>query len=146
MKHPGFYVEDLRVGATETSSRVVTESDIAKFAEVSGDHNPLHMDEEFARQTRFGSRIAHGMLTASFVSAMLANHLPGPGCIYVSQSLKFKAPVRIDDTVTVRVTITNVRAGRELVTLKTEAFVGETLVLDGEALAHVPSREGLETE
>jgi 3-hydroxybutyryl-CoA dehydratase len=146
MKYPGFYVEDLRVGATETSSRVVTESDIAKFAEVSGDHNPLHMDEEFARQTRFGSRIAHGMLTASFVSAMLANHLPGPGCIYVSQSLRFKAPVRIDDTVTVRVTITNVRAGRELVTLKTEAFVGETLVLDGEALAHVPSREGLETE
>ena len=146
MKHPGFYVEDLRVGATETSSRVVTESDIAKFAEVSGDHNPLHMDEEFARRTRSGSRIAHGMLTASFVSVMLANHLPGPGCIYVSQSLKFKAPVRIDDTVTVRVTIPNVRASRKLVTLKTEALVGETLVLDGEALAHVPSREGLETE
>jgi len=145
MNHPGFYVEDLEVGASASSSRTVSESDITKFAEVSGDFNPVHMDEEFARRTHFGSRIAHGMLTASFVSAMLANQLPGPGCIYVSQSLKFKAPVRIGDTVTTRVTVTNVRTSRKLVTLKTEVFVGDALVLDGEALAHVPSRATPET-
>lgn len=141
MKHPGYYIEDLQVGATHSSSRVVSEVDIQNFAEVSGDFNPLHMDEEFARQTKFGSRIAHGMLTASFVSALLANHLPGPGCTYVSQTLKFKAPVRIGDTVVAHVTVTNLRISRKLVTLKTEVYVGDTLVLGGEALAYVPSRD-----
>lgn len=134
------FLEDLAVGMSDRSSRAVAENDIERFAEVSGDHNPVHMDEEFAAQTQFGSRIAHGMLTVSFISAALANRLPGPGCVYLNQSLSFRAPVRIGDTVTVELVITNIRAIRHRVTLSTVARVGETIVVDGEAVAFVPSR------
>lgn len=140
MEHPGYYIEDLELGATASMSKTVSEADIAGFAEASGDYNPLHMDEAYARQSRFGSRIAHGILTAGFISAVLANELPGPGSTYVSQTLRFKSPVRIGDTVTATATVTRIRMRPGLVTFKTEAFVGETLVLTGEAVAHVPSR------
>ena len=123
-----------------SSSRTVAEDDIVKFAEVSGDHNPLHLDEAFAASTKFEGRVAHGMLTASFISALLGNEFPGPGSIYISQTLKFKAPVRIGDTVKVEVTLTDLRSSRNQATFRTIASVGERVVIDGEAIAHVPSR------
>lgn len=140
MGHPGCYIEELEVGASVSGTRVVTESDIVQFAAVSGDANPLHLDEEFARRSRFGGRIAHGMLTASFISALLANELPGPGSTYLSQTLKFKAPVRIGDRVRIEVTVTSVHPRRRLVQLQTRARVGDAIVIDGEAMALVPSR------
>ena len=123
-----------------SATRTITEDDIVKFAEVSGDHNPLHLDEAFAASTKFGGRVAHGMLTASFISAVFGNKFPGPGCIYISQTLKFKAPVRIGDAVTVEVTLTDLRATRNRATFRTIARVGDKVVIEGEAVAHVPSR------
>jgi 3-hydroxybutyryl-CoA dehydratase len=95
----GYFLEDLQPGMTASYARTVTEADVILFAGVSGDQNPVHLNQEFAEGTRFKGRIAHGMLTASFISTVLGNKLPGPGCIYVSQNLKFKAPVRAGDTV-----------------------------------------------
>ena len=118
----------------------MAEEDITKFAEVSGDYNPLHLDEAFAAGTKFAGRVAHGMLTASFISAVFGNQFPGPGCIYMSQTLKFRAPVRIGDTVMVEVTLTGLRRSRRLATFRTIARVGDKVVIEGEALAHVPSR------
>ena len=138
--YQGCYIEDLSVGMSAAHTRTVSEDDIVKFAEVSGDHNPLHLDEEFARGTQFEGRIAHGMLTASFISAVFGNELPGPGCIYISQSLKFKAPVRIGDTVKAEVTVSEVRASRNRAVFKTVASVGDTVVIDGQAIAYLPSK------
>lgn len=136
----GYFIEDLELGMSATATRTVTEEDIIKFAEVSGDYNPLHLDETFAASTRFEGRVAHGMLTASFISAVFGNQFPGPGCIYRSQTLKFKAPVRIGDTVKVEVTLTALRPSRKLATFRTIARVEDKVVIEGEALAHVPSR------
>ena len=101
----GFYLEDLKVGMSAAYTKTVTDADLVLFAGVSGDINPMHVDQEYARKTMFQGRIAHGMLTASFISAVLGTKLPGPGCIYVSQNLKFKAPVRPGDTVRAKVTV-----------------------------------------
>src|SRR5690606_3961450 len=109
-------------------SKVVTEADIVNYAEVSGDHNPVHIDEAYAATTMFKTRIAHGMLSAGFISALLANRLPGPGTIYLSQSLAFKAPVRIGDEVTATVTIKALDPVRRHVTLDTICAVGEQRV------------------
>ena len=136
----GCFIEDLRVGISASATRTITEADIVRFAEVSGDHNPLHLDEAFAAGTKFGGRVAHGMLTASFISAVFGNQFPGPGCIYISQTLKFKAPVRIGDAVTVDVTLTDLRPTRNRATFRTIARVGDKVVIEGEAIAHVPSR------
>ena len=136
----GCFIEDLEVGMSASATRRVVEEDIIKFAEVSGDHNPLHLDEAFAASTKFEGRVAHGMLTASFISALFGNQFPGPGCIYISQTLKFKAPVRIGDTVKVEVTLTDLRPTRNRATFRTIASVGEKVVIEGEAVAHVPSR------
>ena len=136
----GHYLEDLEVGMTAIHSKTVTEADVVLFAGISGDINPVHLDNDYARDTMFKGRIAHGMLTAGFISTVFGTKLPGPGCIYLSQSLKFKAPVRIGDTVLARVTATNVDQGRGRVTFETTAHVGETLVMDGEAQLLVPKR------
>ena len=136
----GYFLEDLSVGMSAAYSKTVTESDIAKFAEVSGDNNPLHLDEAFAKTTRFKERIAHGMLSAGFISTILGTKLPGPGSIYLSQSLSFTAPVKIGDTVTARAEITDIRRDKKRVTLATTCVVGETVVIQGEALVMVPSR------
>ncbi len=136
----GYFLEDLSVGMSAAYSKTVTESDIAKFAEVSGDNNPLHLDEAFAKTTRFKERIAHGMLSAGFISTILGTKLPGPGSIYLSQSLRFTAPVKIGDTVTARAEITDIRSDKKRVTLATTCVVGETVVIKGEALVMVPSR------
>ena len=97
-KH-GYYFEDLTPGMSTSYTRTVTEKDITQFAEVSGDTNPVHLDEEFAATTRFKKRIAHGMLSGSYISTVVGTKLPGPGCLYVSQTLKFRAPVYIGDKV-----------------------------------------------
>ncbi len=136
----GYFLEDLSVGMSSTYERTVSEADIALFAEVSGDKNPLHLDAEFAKTTRFKERIAHVMLSAGYISAVLGMQLPGPGAIYMSQSLRFMAPVKIGDTVTARAEITGIRADKNRVTLSTTCSVGDTVVIEGEALVMVPSR------
>jgi 3-hydroxybutyryl-CoA dehydratase len=109
----------IRVGDMAESSRTITDADVRVFADLTGDHNPVHLDEQYASGTRFERRIAHGMLTASLISSTLANQLPGAGTVYLSQSLKFIAPVYLDDTVTVRVTVTAIREDKPVATLET---------------------------
>src|SRR5712691_3698784 len=109
-----------QIGARAEYTRTVTDEDIVRFAEVSGDHNPVHLNEEYAATTPFGGRIAHGMLSAAFISTVLGNELPGPGTIYLGQTLKFLAPVRIGDTITASVEVIAVREEKRIVTLRTE--------------------------
>lgn len=136
----GYYFEDLEVGMSEVFAKTVTETDIVMFAGISGDLNPVHINEEFASGTMFKGRIAHGILGASFISTVIGTKLPGPGCIYVSQSLRFKAPVKIGDTVRATCTITNLIPEKKFIELKTQCLVGEKVVIDGEATIMVPSR------
>lgn len=136
----GFYFEELFVGQTAVFGKTVTEADIAAFAGVSGDTNPVHLNEEYAKGTMFKGRIAHGMLSASFISTVFGTKLPGPGCIYVSQSLKFKAPVKIGDTVMARVEVTTLTPEKKFATFKTQCLVGDKVVLDGEATLMVPTK------
>jgi 3-hydroxybutyryl-CoA dehydratase len=125
----------LRVGDTAEFSKTITDEDVQAFADLTGDHNPVHLDDSYASGTRFGRRIAHGMLTASLISSVLANRLPGRGTVYLSQSLKFVAPVYLDDTVTARVTVTGIREDKPIATLETVCVNqrGEPLV-KGEAV------------
>ncbi|MEM8811486.1 MAG: MaoC family dehydratase [Pseudomonadota bacterium] len=134
------YFEDLSLGQKETWSKTVRSSDVVGFAEVSGDRNPIHLSEHFAARTPFRSRIAHGLYTASLISAVLGTRLPGPGAIYLSQTLNFRAPVRIDDTVDVTVEVVELveKGRRARLTCRCEVD-GET-VLDGEAVVKVPGR------
>jgi len=136
----GHYLEDMSVGMTAVYTRTVTEADIVLFCGISGDTNPVHLDHEFAKNTIFKGRIAHGMLTASFISTVLGTKLPGPGCIYVSQNLRFRAPVHIGQTVTARVTVRKVDTVRGRVTVETVCYVDDLLVIDGEAELSVPRR------
>jgi 3-hydroxybutyryl-CoA dehydratase len=136
----GVYFEDLAVGQSASFAKTVTDADIVLFAGISGDTNPVHLDSEYAAGTMFKSRIAHGMLSAGFISTVLGTKLPGPGSIYVSQSLKFKAPVRIGDTVTARVELTSTVPEKKLAVFKTQCLVGGKVVIDGEATIMVPSR------
>lgn len=136
----GYKFEDLSVGQSAAYARTVTEADILMFAGVSGDYNPVHINEELAASTMFGGRIAHGMLSAGFISAVLANHLPGPGTIYLSQTLKFKAPVKPGDTVTATVTVREVNVEKNRVILDTVCTVGGKTVIDGECLMMPPVR------
>jgi 3-hydroxybutyryl-CoA dehydratase len=122
------------IGTRAKRTRTITEDDIVRFAEVSGDHNPLHLDEAYAAQTPFGERVAHGMLTASLISAILGNDLPGPGTIYLGQTLKFLGAVHIGDTLTVSVEVIAVREEKRLLTLRTECINQHgVVVLTGEA-------------
>ena len=136
----GLYFEDLRLGQSAIYARTVTEADIVLFAGISGDTNPVHINEEFASGTMFSGRIAHGMLTASLISTVIGTRLPGPGAIYVSQTLRFKAPVRIGDTVTARATITDLLPEKRRATISTVATVRNKVVLEGEAVVMVPQR------
>lgn len=136
------YIEDLTVGQTASLAKTVTEADIILFAGISTDINSVHLDEEFAKTTAFGGRIAHGMLSASFISAVLGARLPGPGTIYLAQNLKFKAPVRAGDTVTATVTITEIVPEKKRVKLDTVCTVGGKTVIEGDATVMFPSRNG----
>lgn len=136
----GYFYEELETGMSATFSKTVTEADIAAFAGFSGDFNPVHIDEEYARTTMFKGRIAHGMLSAAFISTVFGMRMPGPGCIYVSQALKFKAPVRIGETVTARVEVVGTVPEKKFVTFKTTCSVAGKIVVDGEATLMVPSK------
>ncbi len=136
----GYYFEDLEVGQVGVYGRTVSDADIYTFAGVSGDTNPVHLNDEFAKESRFGQRIAHGMLSASFISTVLGTRMPGPGCIYLSQNLKFLAPVTVGDTVTARVTVAELRPEKKRAVLKTVCTVGDTVIIDGEAMVYVPTR------
>ncbi len=136
----GYFIEDLAEGMSASFAKTITEADITLFVGVSGDTNPLHINEDYAKATRFGGRIAHGMLSAGLISAVLGTRLPGPGAIYMSQTMRFRAPVRPGDTVKATATVTAIDRTKNRVTLACEAHVGDTLVLDGEALIMVPSR------
>ena len=132
---------EFNVGQTEHFERTVTETDIERFGEVSGDDNPIHFDEDWAKATRFKGRIAHGMLSASYISNVIGTRLPGPGAIYMGQTLRFRSPVRIGDTVRATVTVRAIDEERRRLTLDTLCTVGETTVIEGEALVMVPTRE-----
>jgi len=122
------------VGDTAEITKTIEQSDIDAFARVTGDHNPVHVDEEFAKTTRFGKRIAHGMLTASLISAVLANKLPGEGSVYLGQTLQFVAPVFPGDEITARVTVKEVREDKPVVKLETVCVnQREEVVIRGEA-------------
>ncbi len=133
----GYTIGQLSVGMQASFTKQVSNDDIVKFAEVSGDNNPVHLDEEFAKTTRFGGRIAHGMLSAGHISAVLANELPGPGTIYLGQTLAFKAPVKPGDVVVTTVEVKSIEKRR--VTLITLCRVGDTVVIEGEALVMAPA-------
>ena len=136
----GYYLEDLEVGMTAVYARTVTDADIVLFAGISGDTNPLHLSSDFADGTHFEGRVAHGMLTAGFISAVIGTKLPGPGCIYMSQTIRWNAPVRAGDSVLARVTIEDINRDKGRLRLATICSVGEEVVLEGEALVKVPSR------
>ena len=135
------YYEDLEIGMSHESRHTITENDIEMFAEVSGDRNPLHMDEEFAKTTIFKGRIAHGALAASYISGILGNDLPGPGAIFTDLNLQFKRPVRIGDEVTARAEVAEKADRGNRVTLKVKCSVGGRAVVQGEAKVMVPSKE-----
>ena len=135
------YAEDLKVGMSRTHKRIITQNDILLFSKVSGDHNPVHLDEGYARQTVFGSRIAHGMLTASLISAVIGEQLPGHGTVYLSQTLKFMRPVLPGQLVATKVLVTHVEHCSRRVTLDCKSEVDKKEVLVGESLVLAPSRK-----
>ena len=136
----GLYFEDLSVGQSAELTRVASEAVVQAFAELSGDDNPVHLDEGYASQTRFGGRIAHGMLAAAYISAVLGTRLPGPGAIYLNQSLRFRRPVRLGDAVTARATVKALDAERGQATLETVCEVDGRTVVEGEAVVMAPRR------
>jgi 3-hydroxybutyryl-CoA dehydratase len=136
----GYFFEDLWIGMTASVGKTITEADIMLYSAVSTDTNPLHLNEESAAETHFKGRIAHGMLSAGLISAALGTKLPGPGAIYVSQSLRFRAPVRPGDTVTATVEVTALDPERKRASLRTTCFVKGKPVIEGEASVQVPAR------
>lgn len=137
-----FTYDEITIGQRTSYSKLVQELDIQLFAAASGDINPLHLDAEFAAGTRFGERIAHGMLTASFISAALAMKLPGPGCIFMEQSLKFRLPVKIGDEITIELEVTDKGDRRQTLTVDCKAYNQQRkLVLTGTSVVIAPSEK-----
>ena len=138
----GYFFEDLAIGMSADFRRVIGDAEMRLFADLTGDTNPLHFDDEFAERSRFGGRIVHGMCTAALISTVIGTRMPGPGCIYLSQSLRFTAPVRPGDEVVARAVVDRLIPERRRVEFETTCSVGEQTVLAGRALAQVPSRTG----
>ena len=135
----GMTIDQLKVGASAEFTKTISESDVYQYAEITGDKNPVHINSVAAEKTIFKGRVVHGLLSAGLVSAVIGMQLPGPGTIYISQSLNFKAPVRIGDTVTARVEIKEIIVEKKRVKLLTTCAIQDgTLVLVGEALVMVP--------
>lgn len=134
----GYAFDDLKVGMSAIYSRTITDTDLRNFSGVSGDTNPMHLNEEYARTTVFKGCVVHGMLTASLLSTVIGTKLPGPGCLYVSQTLAFKAPVHVGETVYAKATIIELIPQKRRARLYTECRVKDTLVLDGEAIVQLP--------
>jgi 3-hydroxybutyryl-CoA dehydratase len=139
----GYYLEDLSVGMTDVFAKTVGEADVTLFAGLSGDTNPLHLDQSFAAQTRFGDRIVHGMLAASLISTVFGTRLPGPGCVYLGQTLRFKAPVKLGDSVLARVTVKEILVDKQRVLFDTVCTIGDKVVLEGEGELMVSRRADL---
>jgi 3-hydroxybutyryl-CoA dehydratase len=135
----GLTLDELPVGRSASRTHTVSDADIRAFADVSGDHNPVHLDDAYAAATPFKGRIAHGMLSGAWISALIAGELPGPGTIYLSQTMSFKRPVRIGDEVTVTATVSGVDEAKNRVTLATVCTVGGKAVVEGEAVVLAPT-------
>jgi 3-hydroxybutyryl-CoA dehydratase len=140
MSETSYFVEDLQPGMTASFSKTITETDVVLFAAVSGDTNPVHFDEEYAKTTVFKGRVVHGMLSLSLLSAVLGSKMPGPGTIFLNSNMTFKAPVRIGDRVTATCTVREVNVERKRVVFDCTCAVKDTVVVQGEALVMVPSR------
>lgn len=138
----GLYFEDISVGMVATFEKRISDEDVAAFARISGDVNPLHLDDEFARQTRAGGRVVHGMVTASLISTLVGCKLPGPGCLWMGQTLRFLRPVKAGALVSARAEVVETDVDRQRVRMRTTCRVADDLVIDGEALVWVPSRGG----
>jgi len=136
----GYYLEEISPGMSAIYAKTITEADVALYAGVSGDTNPLHLNEEFASHTRFKTRVVHGMLTTSLWSTLIGTRLPGPGCVYMSQDMKFIKPVHPGETVTARVTVAEIDQEKQRVYLDGECRVGETVVALGRGVVWVPKR------
>lgn len=133
-----YKIEEITPGMSAAMSHLVTDDDIRKFAEVSGDLNPVHLDEEYAKQSRFGRRIAHGLFSASFFSGLFGTKLPGRGCVYAAQNLKFRRPIYIGDTVVARVTVISVDIAKKRVLFSTTCSVEGKEVIIGDAEIFIP--------
>ena len=133
-----FAIDEIQIGMTASYSQTITDADVKAFAGVSGDHNPVHLSEEYAKDSRFKDRIAHGLLTASFFSAIFGTKLPGEGCVYAGQNLQFKRPVYLGDTVVAKVTVTAVDVLKKRVTFETVCTVKGKPVTTGTAEIFIP--------
>jgi 3-hydroxybutyryl-CoA dehydratase len=137
----GFDIEEVEIGMSASYSQTITDADIKSFAGFSGDNNPVHMSDEYAAQSKFGKRIAHGLLSSSFFSALFGTRLPGPGCVYVSQSLNFKRPVYLGDTVCAKITVTEIDIAKRRVFFDTICSVSGKIVISGNAELYIPVRK-----
>jgi 3-hydroxybutyryl-CoA dehydratase len=137
----GYYIEDISVGMSAVFAKTITDADVTLFSRISGDTNPLHMNESFAAQTRFKTRIVHGMLTTSLWSTLVGTRLPGPGSAWVSQETKFLQPVHAGDTVTAKVTVVKIDRKKNRVHLDAVCLVSDSTVAIGQSVLWVPSRE-----
>ena len=133
-------IGEIEIGMSRSLSKTIGDAEIRAFAAISSDHNPVHLDDAYARDTIFEGRIAHGMLTAALISAVIGEQLPGHGSVYLGQTLKFRAPVRPGDRVEATVSVTDIDHSRRRVTLACRCRVGDKVVLEGEALVLAPSR------
>lgn len=131
-------IEDIKVGMRVSYSQTITDADIKAYAGLSGDHNPVHVNEEYASESRYGRRLAHGLMSVGFFSALFGMRLPGPGCVYVSQNIQFKRPVYINDTVTATAEVTDVCIKRKRVFFSTNCYVRNKIVISGDAEIYIP--------
>ncbi|MBR9869225.1 MaoC family dehydratase [uncultured Amphritea sp.] len=138
----GYYLEDLEVGMSASYAKTISEADVYMFAGISGDNNPIHINSEYAATTQFKNRIVHGMFSAALISTVAGTRLPGPGAIYIDQSIKFKAPVYIGDTAKATGTIEEIDEKRRRVKMRTDVHVGEKLVATGYGIFMVDKRNG----
>ena len=136
----GYYLEDLEVGMSDSFAKTISEADVYGFAGISGDTNPVHINEEYAATTPFGQRIAHGMLSAALISTVAGTKLPGPGAIYVDQQIKFKAPLFIGQTARAEITVKEINERRRRVLCDTNVYVGDKVIASGEATFMVDAR------
>ena len=134
-------INEIKIGMSESYSQTISEADVKAYAGISGDRNPVHMDEEYAEKSRYKKRIAHGMISSSFFSALFGTKLPGPGCVYVNQSLNFKRPVYIGDTVTAIITVTKIDEIKSRVYFDTVCKVKNKIVIDGQAELYIPKEK-----
>lgn len=134
-------INEIKIGMSESYSQTISEADVKAYAGISGDRNPVHMDDEYAEKSRYKKRIAHGMISSSFFSALFGTKLPGPGCVYVNQSLNFKRPVYIGDTVTAIITVTKIDEIKNRVYFDTVCKVKNKIVIDGQAELYIPKEK-----